>query len=231
MHLELPKTRLNSFKDFAKHYLMIVLSILTALGLEAWIEHAHHQHAAATASAQIEAELGANLAQVRYMRDADGKRLAMLKGLYGYLIQAVKDGTEPAQVRQEVERRMQHYFSLSLQLPTLRHEAWDVAVANQSAGWIDAGQLRRYATLYAYQNDFERRIAFNTSVNLPDSKINEVDADLQVGNARPEDILHAVNSMASSVGDTAIALDGLERAFQRELPGLAAAAPGQPPRH
>ncbi|WP_153242627.1 hypothetical protein [Frateuria defendens] len=33
MHLELPKVPLHSLKDFLKHYLMIVLSILTALGL------------------------------------------------------------------------------------------------------------------------------------------------------------------------------------------------------
>ena len=35
MHLELPNVRLQSVRDFLKHYLMIVLSILTALGLEA----------------------------------------------------------------------------------------------------------------------------------------------------------------------------------------------------
>ena len=64
MHLELPKARVESLKDFLKHYLMIVLSILTALGLEGWIEHTHHAHAAETARAQIEAEIRANLAEV-----------------------------------------------------------------------------------------------------------------------------------------------------------------------
>ena len=44
---------------------MIVLSILTALGLEAWIEHTHHRHAAEVAGAQIEAEIRANLEGVR----------------------------------------------------------------------------------------------------------------------------------------------------------------------
>lgn len=34
MHLEIPKQKLHSLKEFASHYLMIVLSILTALGLE-----------------------------------------------------------------------------------------------------------------------------------------------------------------------------------------------------
>ena len=53
MHLELPRVRIHSLKDFIKHYLMIVLSILTALGLEAWIEHAHHAHAAEAASRPI----------------------------------------------------------------------------------------------------------------------------------------------------------------------------------
>lgn len=38
MHLELPKAQLKSFGDFLKHYLMIVLSILTALGLEAGLD-------------------------------------------------------------------------------------------------------------------------------------------------------------------------------------------------
>ena len=63
MLFEFPKVRIDSLKDFAKHYLMIVLSILTALGLEAWIDHAHHQLAAATASAQIEMEIRDNMTE------------------------------------------------------------------------------------------------------------------------------------------------------------------------
>ncbi|HUA81542.1 MAG TPA: hypothetical protein VL997_14285, partial [Dyella sp.] len=65
MHLELPQEPLKGIKDFLKHYLMIVLSILTALGLEAWIEHAHHAHAASAASAQIKEELRTDLDSVR----------------------------------------------------------------------------------------------------------------------------------------------------------------------
>jgi hypothetical protein len=60
MHLELPKLRLHTLADFIKHYLMIVLSILTALGLEAWIEHTHHDHAARLATTKIEAEIRVN---------------------------------------------------------------------------------------------------------------------------------------------------------------------------
>ncbi|MBD8900498.1 hypothetical protein [Rhodanobacter sp. DHG33] len=228
MHLEPPHAELTSFKDFAKHYLMIVLSILTALGLEAWIEHTHRTHAAATASAQIEAELQTNLADIERMRGADAQRLAMLTQLDDYLVQAVKDHTDAATIKQHIDAQTSGDFSLGLQLPKLRHEAWDVAVANQSAGWIDAGQLRHYATIYAYQSDFERRVSFNTSVNLQDSKMNDIDADLKAGTLQPIEVMHTVNSMASSIGDTVIALDSMERAFKHELPDLVATAPAAP---
>lgn len=229
MHIEPQNFSLESFKDFAKHYLMIVLSILTALGLEAWIEHTHHAHAATMASAQIEAELGINFTDIQRMRDADAKRLAMLTQLDDYLVQAVKDGTDAATIRQHVDAQTASDFSLGLQLPKLRHEAWDVAVANQSAGWIDAERLRHYATIYAYQSDFERRVSFNTSVNLQGSKMNDVDADLKAGTVQPLEVMHTVNAMVSSMGDTVIALDSMERAFRQELPSLAATTSAPPP--
>jgi len=228
MHFEIPKVPMHGFKDFAKHYLMIVFSILTALGLEAWIEHVHHAHAAAVASAQIEAELSANLADIRRVRDADARRLSALKQLDGYLIKAVKDGADGTTIKQQIDAQTTGYFYLGLQLPTLRHEAWDVAVANQSASWIDASLLRHYATLYAYQNKFERFVSFNTSVNLDGSKVNDMDADLHAGTVQPRELLHTVYAMVSLMGDTVIALDGQEKAYRRELPQLALAAPARP---
>jgi hypothetical protein len=223
MHLELPKVRLDSLKDFLKHYLMIVLSILTALGLEAWIEHTHHEHAAQTADAQIEAELRANLADIRRIRDADAERLDALKHLEAYLVGAVKGGVDADIVRQHVDAQTDGSFYLGLQLPRLRHEAWDVAVANQAAGWLDTGKLRRYATIYTYQSDFERRVSFNTSLNLSGSRVNDIDADLQAGKVEPRELLRTVNAMASSVSDTVTALTAIEKAFERELPRLSAA--------
>lgn len=228
MHFEIPKVPMHGFKDFAKHYLMIVFSILTALGLEAWIEHAHHVHAAEAASAKIEVELEANFADIQRARDTDAERLVALQQLNDYLINAVKSGTDAAMIKQHIDAKTAGHFYLGLQLPKLRHEAWDVAVANQSAGWINAGRLRRYATIYAYQNNFERGVSFNTSVNLQGSKLNDSDADLRAGTVQPREIMHTVNSMVSSMGDTVTALDSMKRAFRRELPKLAAVASAEP---
>jgi hypothetical protein len=224
MHFEIPKVPLHGFKDFAKHYLMIVFSILTALGLEAWIEHVHHAHAAATASAQIEAELSTNLANIQRVRDSDAKRLTVLKQLDDYLVKAVRIGADAATIKQRVDAQTGGDFYLGLAFPTLRHEAWDVAVANQSAGWIDTSLLRRYDTIYAYQSNFERSVSFNTSINLEGSKVNDIDADLQAGVVQPREILHTAFDMTSSMGDTVIALDALAGAYRRELPQLAPAS-------
>jgi hypothetical protein len=223
MHLELPKARLNSFKDFAKHYLMIVLSILTALGLEAWIEHAHHAHAAAIASARIEAELGANLAQIRAVRKFDAARQKALTALRDELASELKAKMPEDAIRQRIVAQADD-FGFGLQLPELRHEAWDVAVANQSASWIDAGKLNRYATIYAGQQEFERFSAMNTDLNLRGVEINQIATALQLGDIRPRELLGAVNSMISSLHDTGVMLDSLEKAFKKNVPGLAATA-------
>ena len=124
MHIEPPNTKLESFKDFAKHYLMIVLSILTALGLEAWIEHTHHVHAAATASAQIEAEIRQNLMTAEHDRTYDLERMHALEKLRDELqsdIQAkLPDATILQRVRTELGPRGLY---LDVRTPALRHEA------------------------------------------------------------------------------------------------------------
>ena len=65
MHIEPPKVSMHSVKEFFTHYLMIVLSVLTALGLEALLEHMHHAHAAEAAQQAIETELANNVAEIR----------------------------------------------------------------------------------------------------------------------------------------------------------------------
>ena len=152
MHLELPKDRIHSLRDFGKHYLMIVLSILTALGLEAWIERAHHAHAAAVASQQIETELRGNLADVRSCIAVDLEGLNSLKALDASVTQDIKAGLPSAVINQHI-RAHKDQFNLSMSTPGLLSQAWDVAVANQSAGWIDTALLRRYSDAYAKQRN------------------------------------------------------------------------------
>jgi hypothetical protein len=185
MHLELPKARLNSMWDFLKHYLMIVLSILTALGLEAWIEHTHHQHSAATASAQIEAEIRANLAEVRGSLAKDARQAAVLASIRDALLEDFKaDASDETIVRHIRSLVAVDSFSLNLSWPTLRQEAWDVAVANQSASWIDDAHMRRYSAAYASQRELATTLGANLVMVMNGPRMMDAMTDLRTGHSR-----------------------------------------------
>lgn len=222
MHIEPPNTRLASFKDFAKHYLMIVLSILTALGLEAWIEHVHHAHAAATASAQIEAEIRSNLAEVDTDAQMDAGQLQKLDAIRNAVIHDLQSNTPDDAMRQHILALTKGGFDLQLQFPTLRHEAWDVAVANQSASWIDSARMQRYSAAYANARDSVTLMREDTAILMNGTGMVDTIADLDTGQVDPRRFLHVVSQMVAMIDQTTQNLRILKKQ-------LAAALPTPPP--
>lgn len=217
MHLELPKVRLESLKDFLKHYLMIVLSILTALGLEAWIEHTHHRHAAATASAEIEAEIRGNLEQIEHIRAHDIERMHALEAVRDGLLHDIQAHDSDAVCLQHAQARMPDGLYLDYRWPVLRHEAWSVAVANQSAGWIDSAQLRRYSTVYALQDASATLMTADMSMVLDGPRMNDAVIDLQTGSLTARGLLHVVNQMAGTVNEAVHNLDSLDSRIRQAM--------------
>ena len=198
MHLELPNVRLQSVRDFLKHYLMIVLSILTALGLEAWIERAHHQRAAQTASAQIEAEIRANLGEVHASLAKDARQARALASIRDALLSDFKaHASDEAMVRHIQSLVAVDSFNLNLSWPTLRQEAWDVAVANQSASWIDDARMRRYSAAYASQRDTATTLGVNLALVMNGPRMMDAMTDLSTGDIQPREFLHVVSQMAA----------------------------------
>ncbi|WP_424683069.1 hypothetical protein [Frateuria sp. YIM B11624] len=218
MHLELPKARLDSLKDFLKHYLMIVLSILTALGLEAWIEHAHHRHAAETASAQIEGEIRANLDGVRSALAQDTRRAKALATVRVALEEDLKAGKPDAAMAAHIRELVAAGgFNLNLRWPTLRQEAWDVAVANQSASWMDPARMRRYSVAYASQRDVIASLGANLSLVMNGPRMIDTMTDLRTGNVQPREFLHVVSQMAVMLDQAEDNLRTLEQHLQAAL--------------
>lgn len=224
MHLEFPKVRLESLKDFFKHYLMIVLSILTALGLEAWIEHAHHQHAAEMASTQIEAEIHANLAQIEQARAANHARSEQLGRVRARLIEDLQRGVANASAIAHARTLMPSGLFLDLRWPVLRREAWDVAVANESAGWIEPPRLRGYSTVYALQEASSAMQSNDLDLVLDGPRMNDAMVDLQVGRLAPREMLHVVNQMAWATQDAARILESLASKMRAAIEESASAA-------
>lgn len=226
MHLELPKVRLASFEDFAKHYLMIVLSILTALGLEAWIEHVHHQHAAAAASAQIEAEIRSNLAEVELDARRDAVQLKRLDGIRDAVIRDLRSNVPDDVVRQHIIAMTRKGFDLDMQFPTLRHEAWDVAVANQSASWIDRTRMQRYSAAYANARDSVTLMREDTAILMNGTGMVDTIADLETGQVQPRPFLHVISQMRAMIGQTVQNLRLLTKQLAAALPPTSTGAAG-----
>jgi hypothetical protein len=119
------------------------LSILTALGLEAWIEHAHHVHAAEEASQHIRTELLVNLADIRKSIKTNEGLIAPLQHLDETVAADIRDNLPAATINQHIQAQ-KDAFKLSINWPTFASQSWDVAVANQSASWIDDNRMRSY---------------------------------------------------------------------------------------
>jgi hypothetical protein len=219
MLFEFPKVRIDSLKDFAKHYLMIVLSILTALGLEAWIEHAHHQRAAATASAQIEMEIRANLTEAHTDLQQDVAQLKRLDTIRDAVTRDLKAHVPDDVIRQHILAQTRDHFDLGLTFPTLRHEAWDVVVANQSASWIDHDRMERYSAAYASQRDVITSMSENTALLMNGTGLVDTIADLQTDEAQPREFLHVISQMTAMLGQTVNSLRLLEKQLGAALPG------------
>lgn len=213
MHLELPGIRLESIKDFLKEYLMIVVSILTALGLDAWIEHAHHQQAAHAASAQIEAEIRANLDDVSVALAQDEQRAKDLRTLRDRMIADFRAHVPETTIAQHVQAMTTQGLHLNLRWPTLRHEAWDVAVADQSVSWIEQARMRRYSAAYASQRDMGTNLNTNIALVMNGPRMLDTMTDLRVGDVRPRELLYVTGQMATMLDQ---AQDGL-KVLQKHL--------------
>jgi hypothetical protein len=225
MHIEPMDTRLASFKDFAKHYLMIVLSILTALGLEAWIEHTHHGHAAAEASQRMDGELRKVLGAIDASTALNQKGLATLQALDAQVTADLSAGLDSAAINRKIQAR-RNDFQIDANWPTLSSVAWDVAVADQSAGWIDAGALQRYSTAYTAERELGTWLQHDSTLVLNAPHLVDTLTDLKTARpVDPVDFLHSLRQMEMMLGSEISHLRGTAARIAPALPGTAADKP------
>jgi hypothetical protein len=218
VHFEVPKLRKHSLKEFAQHYLMIVLSILTALGLEQWIERAHHRHAAEYASTQIEAELRANLNDIRTSKQVNAQNLGPLNELNDAIIADVRKGVPDKLINQHVQS-LQGKFVLSVNWPTFASQAWDVAVANQSATWIDTATLRRFSAAYAAQREAATWVTHDSTLALDAPRMVALRTRIQLGvDIDPIEFLGVVRQMINTNTQTQLHLEQTEKQVVAALP-------------
>jgi hypothetical protein len=217
MHVEVPKGKLSTFKEFTGEYLMIVVSIITALALEHTVQTYHHRHLAREASAKIDAELRQDLRELvgslAHNRAEAGKVLK----LRDMFVEALKQGLSDEKAIAMLRAESKHPLDISINSPTLRREAWDVAVANQSASWMEPEQLEHYAAIYAQMRDVDAIANGGSNKFFDGPQLVNVVSDMQVGRGRAQDVLRALNQILFSYGAINGNLKGLEKSFAQEL--------------
>jgi len=202
MHFEVPKVKMHSLREFLQHYLMIVLSILTALGLEQWIENAHHRHAAEYASTQIDSELDTMLRDIQAAIQTDENKLAPLVAMDKAINDDVQKGLPDAEINKHI-RQLSGGFRLSINWPAFNTQAWDVAVANQSATWIDVERLHRYTAAYAAVRDAASWTTHNATVALDAPRMVDLQTRISLGkDVDPVEFVGVSQQMINSSKET-----------------------------
>lgn len=197
MHVEPPDRPLISFKEFGLHYLMIVVSILTALGLEEVLRAHHNEESAKAAEESIERELKGNLADLRDAVKGNREKLTELKGLGDQIAEIIRQGAaNPAATQKKIADEFLPKLSVGLMLPGPSREAWDVAVASQAAGHIPRDKLEAYTAGYTIER--EAMVGANSGMMVLDGpRMIDLRADAEIGPVEPRRILELFRESAA----------------------------------
>ncbi|MBI1754620.1 MAG: hypothetical protein HY014_18575 [Acidobacteria bacterium] len=227
MHIDPPKHGLHSLREFLKEYVMLVVGILTALGLEHAVTHHNHVKSAQLARQQIEAELRVNLEEVNASQASNLKRRKPLQELAEAVVREIKSGASKQTINEHVQAKLHGGFSVSTSLPTLRHEAWDVAVANQSATYIPDEALRRYSAAYATQRDSMAVASQGALANFGGPRLIDVLTDLELKRVEPVDLLRVLCQLLSSLNSTQSNLKEIQIQLEASLKEEAGVQPAK----
>lgn len=225
MHFELPKKgALASFKAFAGEYAMIVVSILTALALEQGAQAWHHNHRAHEAQASIDVEIRTNLAEVRTAMRKNEAEITKLNDLRDVLRKDIIEKVDGKELLVHLKEATHGKFGINQSMPTLRREAWEVAVASQAVSWMDPALLQRYAGVYALQRDFTQSSFGTTQLVLDAPSFFNRAADVEFGKVDGTGLYYSVVQLQGALKSMQGSLADMEKELLRAAPSARPAA-------
>jgi hypothetical protein len=152
VHVEPPEGALRTVKDFASHYAMIVLSIVTALALEQAAVSYEHAREGRRARQEIELEIQENKASVGHALSLTRANMSAWNAVLRAAAEAERSGqANPRQRMAAVGQAMQLFGD---SLPPLKTTAWDAAIASHAVDYLPHEDLHRYSEIYAAQRVF-----------------------------------------------------------------------------
>jgi hypothetical protein len=213
MEIHVFADKLRSYKELAVHYLLIVLGILTAMGLEQCNESRHHAQQAAAAEKAIVAELRGNLKSLSGVIERQQKSLVILQAAEARLGDktfAVPDLEARAQaVLSDFEKSNEE---IGFNIATQRRTEWESAIAGQTLQHMDRSKVVAFTKVYASMQDVTsvtRQLLSNSLVLEPADVIDmyirgESKDALQFARAvrRFQQTIRSMSGMHTSLADT-----------------------------
>ena len=153
MQVDNPHHAPSSLTEFLRQYAMIVLSIITALALERGAVAIHDAAAARSSRARIEAEIARDQADLVHCEKMNAANVKAVNDVLKQLVAAVK-------LRKLDQTALTPFFKpaddhFNIASPSWQHDAWDTAIADQSAGNLASADLRRYSEIYTAARDMD----------------------------------------------------------------------------
>jgi hypothetical protein len=205
----------RKFKRFGAEYLMIMLSILTALALEDVAQDIQHRTLATEAAAKIDAEINVNLDELSTIITHNDAQAAKLDVIRKALLADIRSGASDAHLMKKIMAEYEDAFELSIKSPSLRREAWEVAVANQAVSWMQAKELKRYSAVYAEMRDVQAIAISGTNVFFDGPRMLDVGSNVQMGVSNPREVYRMINQSIVSYASLNGNLKGLRKELQK----------------
>ncbi|MBV8467770.1 MAG: hypothetical protein JO218_17660 [Burkholderiales bacterium] len=197
---------------------MIVVGILTALTLEHIVVGIHDRHMAEASYERIAGELRANLDQVNDAIAQNETHLRNQQDAQASITDDLRKGLSNEKVNEHIGQLFAHKEILGMINPTLRREAWDVAMANGSLAHMDADTLRRLAAAYAALHDSEQPDFADQMVAARGAEMLLVaSTGLELHTGSPVDMVNALKVSKAAQGSYLGNLKALREALQRAV--------------
>jgi hypothetical protein len=225
MHFEVPKAK--KFKEFGGEYVMIVISILTALALEQGLEAVHHRHLAHEAAEKMNIELRRTIKEVTAALEHNEKKRVALHQMRQQMLTAIQAKTSDAELMKRFDQEWQPIMRIDLDTPGMRREAWEAAVANQAVTWMPREALENYA--YAYGAIRDAGAVTHGALTLLDMpRMINVVSNVQMGVSNPQEIYRAATQLVAAYDNFDNNLKSLNTVLQKVVDENGGAHAGKP---
>lgn len=214
MHVEPEKHPPGTLKEFATHYAMIVISILTALLLEQVALSVEHAREGRQAKVEIEREIRTNQVSIREAAKLTDVNLTLWNDLLQKTVADVKakQGTNDTRLAALVAAGREFHDSL----PPLKTSAWDTAISDHAVNYMDHEDMSRYSELYAAQRMLAQTM-WDTVRDTAVRNMSDMSVALYMSNAEPLETLRVLDLRVKTLSVIASDLRQLDAAMTDAL--------------